>query len=124
MYVSVLYVCFMCVSGSYLGVHTRLPAPSLPPRAKLLIPSMKKKTQDEFVTAGGVSLGELDLKTMESKKAPGLFIAGEAADIDGVTGGYNFQACWTTGYLAGRAMARRVRGWEGGIDGDEGERGG
>lgn len=62
------------------------------------------------MTCGGVSLGEVDLKTMESKKAPGLFVAGEAADIDGVTGGYNFQAAWTTGFLAGSAMARRVRG--------------
>ncbi len=47
--------------------------------------------KDEFVTAGGVDLGELDLKTMESRKVPGLFVAGEAADVDGVTGGFNFQ---------------------------------
>lgn len=64
------------------------------------------------MSAGGVSLGELDLKSMQSKLVPGLFVAGEAADYDGVTGGFNFQGCWTTGFLAGRAMARRVRGEE------------
>jgi predicted Rossmann fold flavoprotein len=65
----------------------------------------KSLNQDEFVTCGGVSLGEVNFKTMESKICPGLFFAGELLDIDGVTGGFNFQAAWTTGWLAGRSMA-------------------
>lgn len=65
----------------------------------------KTTYKDEFVTCGGVVLGEINMKTMESRRVPGLFFAGEVLDIDGITGGFNFQAAWTTGYLAGRAMA-------------------
>jgi len=61
----------------------------------------KSTFKEEFVTAGGVSLKDVNLKTMESKKCPGLFFAGEVLDIDGITGGYNFQAAWTTGYISG-----------------------
>lgn len=61
---------------------------------------------EEFVTAGGVSLGEVNLATMESRKQPGLYFAGELLDVDGVTGGFNFQHCWTSGWLAGGAIAR------------------
>ena len=61
--------------------------------------------KDEFVTCGGVKLGEVNFKTMESKVCPGLFFAGELLDIDGITGGFNFQAAWTTGFIAGGAMA-------------------
>ena len=61
--------------------------------------------KDEFVTCGGVSLKEVDFKTMESKKCPGLYFAGEVLDIDGVTGGFNFQSAWTTSWLAGKAIA-------------------
>ncbi|MDQ3292323.1 MAG: NAD(P)/FAD-dependent oxidoreductase [Bacteroidota bacterium] len=65
----------------------------------------KTTFKDEFVTCGGIDLSELDAKTMQSKKIPGLFFAGEVLDIDGITGGFNFQAAWTTAYLAGKAMA-------------------
>ncbi len=65
----------------------------------------KSLNKDEFVTCGGVKLNEVNFKTMESKLCPGLFFAGEVLDIDGITGGFNFQAAWTTGWLAGRAMA-------------------
>ncbi len=65
----------------------------------------KSLNKDEFVTCGGVRLNEVNFKTMESKICPGLFFAGEILDIDGITGGFNFQAAWTTGWLAGRAMA-------------------
>ena len=65
----------------------------------------KSLNKDEFVTCGGVRLGEVDFKTMESKLCPGLHFAGELLDIDGITGGFNFQAAWTTGWIAGRAMA-------------------
>lgn len=51
-----------------------------------------------------MSLDEVDFKTMESKKCPGLFFAGEVLDIDGVTGGFNFQNAWTTGWIAGTSM--------------------
>ena len=61
--------------------------------------------KDEFVTCGGVRLDEVDFKTMESRRCPGLHFAGEVLDIDGVTGGFNFQSAWTTGWLAGCAMA-------------------
>ncbi len=61
--------------------------------------------KDEFVTCGGVSLKEVNFKTMESKKCPGLYFAGEVLDIDGVTGGFNFQSAWTTSWLAGKAIA-------------------
>lgn len=65
----------------------------------------KSMFKDEFVTCGGVRLSEVDFKRMESRLAPGLHFAGEVLDIDGVTGGFNFQAAWTTGWLAGRALA-------------------
>ena len=61
----------------------------------------KSLKKDEFVTCGGVPLGEVDMKTMQSRICPGLFFAGEVLDIDGVTGGFNFQAAWTTGWIAG-----------------------
>jgi predicted Rossmann fold flavoprotein len=57
--------------------------------------------KDEFVTCGGVRLKDVDFKTMESRICPGLYFAGEILDIDGVTGGFNFQSAWTTGWLAG-----------------------
>lgn len=63
--------------------------------------SGKGKFKEEFVTCGGVSLKEVDFRRMESKICPGLFFAGEILDIDGVTGGFNFQAAWTTGLIAG-----------------------
>jgi predicted Rossmann fold flavoprotein len=61
--------------------------------------------KEEFVTCGGVNLQEINFKTMESKLVPGLYFAGEILDIDGVTGGFNFQSAWTTAYLAGNAMS-------------------
>jgi hypothetical protein len=65
---------------------------------------VKGKTtfKEEFVTAGGVSLQDIDIKTMESRKVKGLFLAGEVLDIDGITGGFNFQSAWTTGFVAGK----------------------
>lgn len=65
----------------------------------------KSLNKEEFVTCGGVSLREVDFKTMESRIVPGLYFAGELLDIDGITGGFNFQAAWTTGWIAGKAMA-------------------
>jgi predicted Rossmann fold flavoprotein len=64
----------------------------------------KSLFKEEFVTCGGVRLAEVDFKTMESRLAPGLYFAGECLDVDGITGGFNFQNAWTTGWLAGRAM--------------------
>ena len=61
--------------------------------------------KEEFVIAGGVSLKEIDLRNMESKKCPGLFFCGEIIDVDGVTGGYNFMNCWSTGFVAGNGVA-------------------
>lgn len=61
----------------------------------------KSTFKEEFVTSGGVALKEIDMKTMQSKLIPNLFFAGEVLDIDAVTGGFNFQAAWTTGWIAG-----------------------
>ena len=65
----------------------------------------KSMNKEEFVTCGGVSLKEVDFKTMESRNVKGLHFGGEVLDIDAITGGFNFQAAWTTGRLAGLAMA-------------------
>ena len=65
----------------------------------------KTTNKDEFVTCGGVRLKEIDFKSMQSRKVPGLYFAGECLDVDGITGGFNFQAAWTGGRIAGLAMA-------------------
>jgi predicted Rossmann fold flavoprotein len=65
----------------------------------------KSTNKEEFVTCGGIPLPEVNFKTMGSRIVPGLHFAGEALDIDGITGGFNFQAAWTTGWIAGHAMA-------------------
>ena len=65
----------------------------------------KSTHKAEFVTCGGVARDDIDFKTMESKLVPGLYFAGEVIDIDGVTGGFNFQNAWTNGYHAGMAIA-------------------
>lgn len=69
----------------------------------------KSLNKDEFVTCGGVKLREVNFKTMESRICPGLYFAGEVLDIDGITGGFNFQAAWTTGWIAGQTMAASLR---------------
>jgi predicted Rossmann fold flavoprotein len=73
---------------------------------------IKGKTtfKDEFVTCGGVDLTEVDTETMQSKKFPRLFFAGEVLNIDGETGGFNFQAAWTTSFLAAKAIASPLAG--------------
>ncbi len=63
--------------------------------------------QSEFVTAGGVSLKEIDLRTMESRLIPGLFFAGEILNVDALTGGFNFQNAWSTGWIAGESIAQK-----------------
>jgi len=68
----------------------------------------KSLNKDEFVTCGGVTLSEVNFKTMESRICPGLHFAGELLDIDGITGGFNFQSAWTTGWIAGQAMAAEL----------------
>ena len=65
----------------------------------------KSLNKEEFVTCGGVRLREINFKTMESRVTSNLYFAGELLDIDGITGGFNFQAAWTTGWIAGHAMA-------------------
>ncbi|PSN18954.1 aminoacetone oxidase family FAD-binding enzyme [filamentous cyanobacterium CCP5] len=68
--------------------------------------SGKGQFKDEFVTCGGIPLPEVNFKTLESRRCPGLFFAGEILDVDGITGGFNFQNAWTTGWIAGQSMAR------------------
>ncbi|WP_026954100.1 NAD(P)/FAD-dependent oxidoreductase [Algoriphagus vanfongensis] len=71
--------------------------------------TVKGKTtfKDEFVTAGGLDLSEVNPETMESKYHPNLYFAGEILNIDGITGGFNFQAAWSTGYLAGKSITHK-----------------
>lgn len=64
--------------------------------------------KEEFVTCGGVRLAEVDFKTMASRACPGLYLAGEVLDIDGLTGGFNLQSAWTTGWITGRALAEAM----------------
>jgi predicted Rossmann fold flavoprotein len=66
----------------------------------------KGQFKEEFVTCGGVNLNEVNFKTMQSRVVDNLFFAGEVLDIDGLTGGFNFQSSWTTGWLAGNALAK------------------
>lgn len=72
--------------------------------------AMKGKTtfKEEFVTAGGVPLVEVNAQTLESRLCPGVFFAGEVLDIDGVTGGFNFQAAWSSGWLAGTSIVQQI----------------
>jgi predicted Rossmann fold flavoprotein len=69
--------------------------------------SVQGKTtfKEEFVTCGGIRLAEIDANTMQSKIVPGIFFAGEIVDVDGVTGGFNFQHAWTSGWIAARAIS-------------------
>ena len=64
--------------------------------------------KDEFVTCGGIALTAIDPSTLESKSRPGLYFAGEVLDIDGVTGGFNFQAAWTTAYTVCEAIVKKA----------------
>ncbi len=66
--------------------------------------SGKSTFKDEFVTSGGVDLAEVDFRTMQSKKVPNLFFAGEVLDVDAITGGFNFQAAWTTAFIAAQTI--------------------
>lgn len=100
------------------GIHPDLRWADLPAREQnKLIKNLcagefmvKGKTtfKEEFVTAGGIDLSEIDFNTMQSKKHPGLYFAGEIINVDGITGGYNFQNAWTTGWIAAKAIASQV----------------
>jgi predicted Rossmann fold flavoprotein len=102
------------------GVDPASPAAVLPKTQRNRIAGMLKTLPltiarpatygDAMVTAGGVALGDVDPKTMEIKSVPGLFVAGELLDLDGDTGGYNLQAAFSTGILAGRSAARHAGG--------------
>ena len=65
----------------------------------------KTTFKEEFVTCGGIKLGEIDPNTMQSKIQPGLYFAGEVMDVDGTTGGFNFQHAWTSGWIAAKSIA-------------------
>ena len=99
----------------YVGIEDTTPWTQLPKKAaQALIREClsgryrvqgKTTNKDEFVTCGGVHLKEIDFRRMESKHVPSLHFAGECLDFDGITGGFNFQAAWTSGRIAGEAMA-------------------
>ncbi len=76
---------------------------------RFVLPVKGKTTfKEEFVTAGGIMTAEIEPQTMQSRKVPGLYFAGEILDVDGITGGYNFQHAWTSGFLAAKSIARMV----------------
>lgn len=95
-----------------VGANPELPWTDLPKKVKnKLVQSLLHDTykvrgkttfKEEFVTCGGVSREDIDASTMQSRVVPGLYFAGEVMDVDAVTGGFNFQAAWSTGYVAGR----------------------
>jgi predicted Rossmann fold flavoprotein len=97
------------------GVSETLPHGELPAKTRNRLVEMlvrcpysvqgKTTFKEEFVTCGGVDLREVNLKTFESKRIPGLYFAGEVLNVDGVTGGFNFQHAWTSGFLSGKAAA-------------------
>jgi predicted flavoprotein YhiN len=68
---------------------------------------MQGKTtfKEEFVTAGGIAIAEVNATTMESKKLPKLYFAGEILDVDGITGGFNFQHAWSSAFIAAKALS-------------------
>ena len=68
----------------------------------------KSLNKEEFVTCGGVNLKDIDLTSMQSRRVPGIYFAGEVLDVDGLTGGFNFQSAWTTGRIAGESIANRL----------------
>ena len=106
-----LWEILVALSGIGPEVHwNQLPRPGVLALIETLLRtelpvSGKSMNKDEFVTCGGVNLKEVEFRTMQSKLHTGLFFAGEVLDLDGITGGFNFQAAWTTGWIAGRAMA-------------------
>jgi predicted Rossmann fold flavoprotein len=69
----------------------------------------KTTFKEEFVTAGGIDLKEVDANTMQSKLHPNLFFAGEIIDVDGITGGFNFQHAWTSGFIAAKAIGSQMK---------------
>ncbi|MBI3234296.1 MAG: NAD(P)/FAD-dependent oxidoreductase [Bacteroidetes bacterium] len=70
--------------------------------------SGKSPNKEEFVTAGGIDLKSVDFKTMQIKNVPGLYASGEILNVDGITGGFNFQAAWSTGFVAGTAIGKKI----------------
>ena len=74
--------------------------------------SGKTTFKEEFVTAGGIRLSEIEAGTMQSKLVPHLFFAGEIMDVDGITGGFNFQHAWTSGFIAASTIAQRSQSME------------
>ena len=70
--------------------------------------SGKSRFREEFVTAGGVALSNINLNTLECKQHPGLYFAGEVLDIDAITGGFNLQAAWSTGFVCAQSIANSL----------------
>jgi predicted Rossmann fold flavoprotein len=86
--------------------HKQIQSMILQLRSTALFIRGKTTYKQEFVTCGGIALDEVNFKTMESRRCAGLYFAGEILNIDGVTGGFNFQNAWTTGWIAGHSMGK------------------
>src|SRR5262249_16451863 len=105
-------VCDQLVTLAGLPADRKAAALSRPDRQKLVAAARRRGLplrgtlgfEKAEVTAGGVSLEEVDSRTMQSKRTPGLYLAGEVLDLDGWIGGYNFQSAWSTGWLAGQGI--------------------
>lgn len=98
----------------YCGVDEEIPFGELPKKqANKLVEELtqglysvngKSTFKEEFVTSGGIKLSEVDLNTFEARRFPGLYLAGEVLDIDALTGGFNFQACWSGGWIISQSI--------------------
>ena len=78
----------------------------------------KRPVAEAIITSGGIKTAEIDPKTMESKKAAGLYFAGEIIDCDAYTGGFNLQIAWATAYTAAMAVTNKSTEWDGGSNGN------
>lgn len=101
---------FQSFSGKYLENYSKEDLVKMTRILKESLYYIEGKTthKEEFVTAGGIDLKQVNFQTMESKCCPGLYFAGEVLDIDGITGGFNFQNAWTTGYIAGTCCGQTL----------------
>lgn len=74
----------------------------------IVLTLLERRPGDEFVTAGGVETSEVDAKTLESKISKNLYFVGEVLNVDGYTGGFSLQICWSTGFVAGKSIAQKL----------------
>ena len=102
-----MFVLIKCAGNSSIMTFSCSLEPPLDGRVSFDLTG-KSTFKEEFVTAGGIELKEIDFRTMESRVLSDLYFAGEVLNIDAVTGGFNFQAAWTTSWIAASAIAKKL----------------